>query len=102
MTAFVRVIAAAPVGKFVVRVTFSNGETREVDLEAFLHGPIFDRVRNDPAFFNELGVDRELGTITWPNGADIDPDVLFQGLQPAWRTEPSQAHESGPEYGGSK
>ena len=31
----------------------------------------------DPAYFARVPVDPELGTIVWPNGADIDPDVLY-------------------------
>jgi Protein of unknown function (DUF2442) len=26
----------------------------------------------------------EGGTIAWDNGADIDPDVLYHNLKPAW------------------
>jgi len=28
--------------------------------------------------------DSRLGTIFWDNGTDLDPDVLCQGLTPAW------------------
>lgn len=49
-----------------------------------MRGPIFDRVRTDRAFFEAVVVDRELGTIVWPNGADIDPDVLYGAARPAW------------------
>jgi hypothetical protein len=31
----------------------------------------------DPAYFAQVRVDTELGTVTWPNGADLDPDVLY-------------------------
>jgi len=31
----------------------------------------------DPARFAELRVDPELGSIWWPGGADLDPDVLY-------------------------
>lgn len=31
----------------------------------------------DPAFFEQVTVNSELGSIEWPNGADLDPDVLY-------------------------
>lgn len=31
----------------------------------------------DPAFFAQVRVDPELGTIVWPNDVDLDPDVLY-------------------------
>ena len=33
---------------------------------------LFEPIRTDEAFFRSLSVDEELGTIVWPNGADID------------------------------
>jgi len=39
-------------------------------------------MHNDISMFRSMYV--EEGTITWPNGADIDSDVLFYGLTPAW------------------
>lgn len=80
----VRVQSVKAIGGTGVRLTFTNGETREVDLGPYLHGPVFDAIRDDPQQFRAVQVDQELGTIVWPNGADIDPDVLYQGLAPAW------------------
>src|ERR1017187_5429002 len=31
----------------------------------------------DPAYFAQLRVDADLGMVVWPNGADLDPDVLY-------------------------
>jgi hypothetical protein len=44
---------------------------------------VFDPLVRDPALFRAVRVDESLGTIVWPNGADIDPDVLVEGLDPA-------------------
>jgi hypothetical protein len=74
---------------FVVRVTFDDGTDRVIDLEPYLRGPIFDTIRQEPAVFRAMHV--EGGTIAWENGADIDPDVLYHDLTPAWREEPAQA-----------
>jgi hypothetical protein len=59
----------------VLRLRFSDGATREVDPEPELWGPVFEPLR-DLDSFREVAVDPILGTIVWPNGADMDPDVL--------------------------
>jgi hypothetical protein len=79
----VDVTAVRPLEGFVVELGFEDGTVRQVDLEPYLTGPIFEPVRADAAFFRLVQVDPEIGTIVWPNGADIDPMVLRYGLRPA-------------------
>lgn len=80
----VRVTAVAPVGGFALRITFTDGTERVIDVGRYLRGPIFENIRRDPRVFEKVAVDEELGTIVWPNGADIDPDVLYGSFEPAW------------------
>jgi hypothetical protein len=68
---------------FKVNLTFTNGSQKVVDLERFLWGPVFEPIRENRELFCAVRVDEEAGTIVWPNGADIDPDVLYLGLKPA-------------------
>jgi hypothetical protein len=68
----------------MVRVTFTDGSVREIDLEKYLYGPAFEPIRTDPDLFRRVFVG-DGKTLVWPNGADIDPDVLFFDLTPAWR-----------------
>lgn len=84
----VRVVSVQPLSGYVVRLAFTDGSVREVDLERFLNGPIFRPLRQDRRFFEQVRVDPELGTIVWPNGADVDPDVLAGSAVPAWATRP--------------
>jgi len=69
---------------FNVRLAFSDGVEKVVDLSPLLRGPIFEPLRADPELFRAVRVDEELGTIVWPNGADMDPDVLYGSHRPAW------------------
>jgi len=80
----VRIKAVEVLNGFKVRLTFTDESQKEIDLEPFLHGPVFEPIRNDRELFRTVRVDDEAGTIVWPNGADIDPDVLYLGLKPAW------------------
>jgi hypothetical protein len=91
MPRLVRTRSGTPLAGFVVRLEFTDGTVREVDLEKYLRGPIFEPLRSDPARFREVRVEPGAGTISWPNGADIDPDVLFHDLPPAWmQDDPSR------------
>ena len=78
----VRVRSVKPLDRFRVYLEFEDGTQREADLAVYLRGPVFEMIRNDPTVFRSVRV--EGGTIAWPNGADIDPDVLYYGLKPAW------------------
>jgi uncharacterized protein DUF2442 len=73
---------------FVVLLGFEDGTTRKINLEPELWGPMFEPLRRDPELFRQVQVDEELGTIVWPNGADMDPDVLHGDHPPAGRTRP--------------
>jgi hypothetical protein len=79
----VRILGVETLGGFRVRLSLTDGSTREVDLDPYLNGPVFEPLRTDTALFQSVRVDPELGTIVWPNGADIDPDVLILGRTPA-------------------
>lgn len=67
---------AVPLDPYVVRIVFADGEVRDVDIEPLLDGPIFAALR-DPTIFTQVQVDEFAETVVWPNGADLDPDVLY-------------------------
>jgi len=67
----------------VVRLRFSDGSDRVVDLSPLLWGPVFDDIAADDDLFARVTVDPEIGTIVWANGADLDPDVLHGDHEPA-------------------
>ena len=71
-----------PLQGFCALVIFDDGSQREVDFEPYLQGPIFEPMRNNPAVFRSMTIAH--GVLAWPNGADLDPDVLYYGLKPAW------------------
>lgn len=74
---FLHVRAVHHLKPYRLRLSFSDGEVKEVDLAAELHGAVFEPLR-DPAFFRQVRVNEETNTIEWPNGADFAPEFLYE------------------------
>jgi Protein of unknown function (DUF2442) len=71
----VAVTAVEPLAEYTLRLTFDDGTERVVDLADELWGPMGEPLR-DQTYFRQVRVDPELRTVVWPNGFDLDPDVL--------------------------
>jgi hypothetical protein len=71
------IVAARAVGDYRLHLRFGDGVEGVVDLAPHLSfRGVFEPLR-DPAYFAQARVDPDLGAVTWPNGADLDPDVLY-------------------------
>lgn len=68
--------------RYVVELTFADGSDRVIDLEPLLWGPMFEPLLSDYDLFREVTVDRDVGTIVWPNGADLSPRTLLAESRP--------------------
>ena len=72
----------------VLRLTFTDGLSGELDVLDRMRGPVFAQART-PDGFAQVTVDTETGTIVWPGGSDLAPDTLYERLRTgAW---PDQA-----------
>lgn len=76
----VDVVEVRYVRDYTVWVKFEDGTVGEVDLSSSLRGPVFEPLRN-VEYFKQVRVDTEIGTIVWPNGADIAPETLYARVQ---------------------
>lgn len=59
-----------------LRLTFEDGTVGEVDLSGQEWRGVFEPLA-DPAYFAQVRVDPEAGTVVWPNGADMAPEPLY-------------------------
>ena len=76
MKPLIRVKSVVPLEEYRVQLTFENNTLKEIDLDSYLRGPVFETIRSDIEVFRSMKV--EDGTIVWDNGADIDPDVYYK------------------------
>jgi Protein of unknown function (DUF2442) len=98
----IRIKSAEHVSEFTVRLTLTNGSVVERDLARLLVGRVFAPVRKSPRAFAAFRV--EGGTLTWPNGADLCPDVILWGgpsptskrARPAKRLTPTGGADEAP------
>jgi hypothetical protein len=70
-----RIAEAAALPGLRLRLTLTDGSVIDRDVAPLLRGPVFERIRSDPAEF--ALVRAEGGGAVWPNGADLCPDTLI-------------------------
>jgi len=58
-----------------LRLDFDDGSSGEIDFSDEEWQGVFAPLA-DPNYFGAVELDEELGTIVWPNGADIAPETL--------------------------
>ncbi len=73
------IVGVRVVRAYVLELTFADGSVGQVDLASVIvgKGGVF-KALNDPKVFAQVRVDPESGTIVFPNGVDLDPDVLYE------------------------
>ena len=69
------VIRAEYRGGYMIHLTFDDGVEKTVDFAEWLEGLVFEPLK-DVDYFQRFSV--EGGTVTWPNGADIAPETLYE------------------------
>ena len=74
------IVEVRPLDGYRLWLRFEDGAEGTVDVAKMIHfqgvfAPLRDREK-----FLEVRVDSEIGTICWPNGADLDPDVLYASV----------------------
>ncbi len=74
---FLHVKAVSHQHDFTLRIEFSDGSIRDVDLSEELEGEVFEPLR-DPTVFRQVEVNPETQTIEWPDGADVAPEFLHE------------------------
>ena len=67
-------------GGYLLRVIFNDGVQGEVDISALVEFTGIFAPLEDDVFFRQVTVNADIGTICWPNNADIDPDVLYHSV----------------------
>ncbi|MEX2219319.1 MAG: DUF2442 domain-containing protein [Phycisphaerales bacterium] len=72
------VVRVEPVAGHRLVLAFRNGEQREIDISRLVPFEGVFKPLEDPAYFRRVAVNADIGSIAWPNGADICPDVLYQ------------------------
>ena len=71
------IVEAVPLAKYLLKLRFEDGAEGVVDVsQCVTFTGVFAPLR-ERTEFAAVQVNPELGTVCWPCGADLDPDVLY-------------------------
>ena len=77
---YLGIIEVKPLSDYRLELTFENEEKRIFDVKPYLHLGILSEL-NDKQVFESVRV--SFDAIEWDNGADLDPELLYEESTPA-------------------
>lgn len=91
-------VEATWLGGHRIRLEFADGCAGVMDMKGRRWRGVFEPLK-DVAQFRQFRLNREWNTITWPTGADLAPEYLYEqaSSHPAPRTEEAPGRQEPPE-----
>jgi len=74
------IVEVKPLDGYRVYLRFEDGVSGELDLSTIIRFEGVFKPVKDRDYFASVSVNQSSGTICWPNGADLDPDVLYSAV----------------------
>ncbi|MBF0207171.1 MAG: DUF2442 domain-containing protein [Oligoflexia bacterium] len=71
------ITSATYIGNKVILLTFDDGKSGQLNLADFVSFTGYLSALSDDSFFKQFYIDKESGTLCWPNGIDFCPDSLY-------------------------
>lgn len=71
------VVYVKSLGDFLLLIRFEDGVEGQINVAGLVDFRGVFAPLQERAFFEQVRVEPDLGTIVWPNGADLDPVVLY-------------------------
>jgi len=73
-----RVVSVRHLKDYELEIGFTDGTVANLDFRGRIagRGGVFEALQAID-FFAQVAVDGEAGTLVWPNGVDLCPDVLY-------------------------
>lgn len=84
MTDLIKITHVEPLHDRWLRLWFSDGAVKDVDLSGLLsRGGVLAPISDDRSVFEQVRVNPGSRTIEWPGEVDLDPAVIYGRAEPA-------------------
>jgi hypothetical protein len=83
MSELIKINAVEPLEGHWLRLEFSDGAIKDVDVgDVLAGGGVFAAIRDRREVFEQVRVNPDTQTIEWPGSVDLDPEVLYGRFEP--------------------
>jgi hypothetical protein len=89
------IVEVRPLEGYRLHLRFEDGKSGDIDLAQIIRFEGVFAPLKDHTQFSQVRLNCELGTVEWPCGADLDPDVLYARVTgqpiPEFKSQPLSA-----------